>query len=295
MVATVTIIVAAALFILGIALLALCFGLTAFRIKNKKKISRIAIVGCFAGLSMVLIPLFGLMTVRHANGIKEDHYLEMENTATIHYEVVNQSNREVFKYDGVKYAEVMPEFFDEEDYQVWCEPPESFFQLENAVLNIKTKQSLLDLLFNAKQMMTLYKPPAGCEYSLLIGDYAFAPVDQIEKVEEYYEDFDHYNIFEYEREDHDEDNISVNLDSGILNKMRRIMKQRHNTQDEGCVYSISCTSSDKLFVGSFEMLNAHGTWYLRSGEVELNDEIEDTFIKLPDDFDNYFDAVFYAL
>ena len=291
MVAIVTVLATTGMFFLGVLITAICTVLIFLRKEKGKNYFLIILCLCI-GAIMILLPLLGLMILRHANGIMDEHYLDMGKAVFVHDEIVDQRNREVFEYNGIKYAEVIPEFFDEEEYIVWCNPPVMAFRPEKAVLNIKRKQSILEVLFNAKQIQTLYKVAPDCGTDILVGDYAFAPIDQLEKVEEYYEDFSHYDRFEYERSDHDEDVISVNLDSEILNKMRRIMKQRHNTQDEGIVYSISCTSSDKLFVGSFDMLNAHGTWYLRSGEVELNDEIEDTFIKLPDDFDNYFDAVF---
>ena len=57
----------------------------------------------------------------------------------------------------------------------------------------------------------------------------------------------------------------------------------------GKSYSLTCTSSDGVFAADVQLLYKGRSWYLRTGEVETDDDIEDLYIKLPKDLSAYFE------
>ena len=59
----------------------------------------------------------------------------------------------------------------------------------------------------------------------------------------------------------------------------------------GKSYSLTCTSSDGVFAADVQLLYKGRSWYLWTGEVETDDDIEDLYIKLPKDLSAYFEQV----
>ena len=249
--------------------------------------------GLIVGLLMIVPPLCCLFYMRAVNGSVEPEgaYLDLNEKAICQYEKIDGRWHNEFSHSGNTWAEILPEGGDGEicfAEDIECNVPEKNLTEDNAVLNILPKRTSLEVLFNMPaDERTLYSVSSGSGIGILAGDAeAYCPQDQLSAAEDYYEDIRSYDRFMFSSEDKE---VKVDLDPKRLSPLQRLDQADQKPVTGGKSYSLACTSSDGVFAADVQLLHKGRSWYLRTGEVETDDDIEDLYIKLPKDLSAYFE------
>ena len=303
MAATAYVVISAIAFLLGLAIGLAGLLLLLRERKREWKKRRVWLTAAMftIGSAMVIIPVGQLLLLREDNSYmylcQNEAYQELDQKAEYHSEEIDGKRRRAFEYNGVKYAEVLPAA-SEEWRSVSRSYPESKLKKENAVLNIESENMFLKKLVNLNDQETLYMVPSDSSADLLVGASVYCPEDQLGIAESYYEDFCHYKRFGFAWDGAadsgtKDEKAKVVLDPDKLNLLQSLDQADQRPVSGSQYYTITCTSSDGVFVADVQLLHKGRSWHLRTGEVETGDDIEDMYTKLPKDLSSYFDETLY--
>lgn len=192
---------------------------------------------------------------------------------------------DTFRYDGDKYVRILYR----QNYPTWFEGIEEVgtnevddpsWYREHAVLTLRNRQSLGDILTAYEDRTTVFSIESGSGETILMSEsHGYHCKEKvIDKVVQYYSDFNNYDFYVNEKKVKAPSQKTID----VLNQMLNCKEQRLAENPNGKHYLLHIKSKDSLYENTIEIMMLNGLYYVVGVEFnDSTDEMLDTGCKIP--------------
>ena len=263
----------------------LVVGLIALASWRKRGVSK-AVRICLCIMALIAIGWLALLfQIRHENIFYLQDLQEGEDyidTGTLLYW---DDYADTFRYDGEKYVRILYG----QDYPSWFEDCLEELDLydfdkqwwkDHAVLNLRDRQSLGELLTAYDVRTTVFSIESGSGETILVSEsHGYHCKEKaIDKVLQYYSDFNNYDFYANGKKVKAPSQKTINA----LNQLMNHKEQKLADITNGKWYLLNIKSKDSLYEGSIEVMKIDQSYYFVGAEFDkATDEMVDTGCKIP--------------
>ena len=292
------------MFLLGMG--TLIAGIIVAAVKRKqnlrKRFAVIAIVLIVVGIFLLTPPVYTGIFVWNENKedlqnggwkewMTEKTYLDMENVVKTNEEEINGHKRVTFEYEGDTWVQVLPVgIYGKalEDMETEYTPGD--LRDEDAVLNIREKRSWTEILLRINAQTTVYrlKGKSGKEIMGTLSD-VYCKKEDLDDVEQYYSNFDHYSFFVEGLRDLDaEEGERIGIDPKQMNDLKKLNWKEGALSEEDTYASCAWKSKDHIFWGKVRFVRQKEGIYICTDSAEQGS----WYARLSDKSAEYYETLF---
>ena len=192
---------------------------------------------------------------------------------------------DTFRYDGDEYVRILyrqnyPTWFEEIEEVGTNEVDDPSWYREHAVLTLRNRQSLGEILTAYEDRTTVFSIESGSGETILMSEsHGYHCKEKvIDKVVQYYSDFNNYDFYVNEKKVKAPSQKTIDT----LNQLMNHKEQKLADITNGKWYLLNIKSKDSLYDGAIEVMKIDQSYYFVGAELDkATDEMVDTGCKIP--------------